>query len=211
MKIEWFGNSTFLISSTNGRKILIDPFNILSFNEYNMPADIITFSKQKEIKNNTSTRKILFQGENYTDDNIKIRGYSSFSDNMNGLKRGSNYIYTYELDGAKLCHLGYLACQLTNEYIKILKNPDILFLPIGGNYCFNGQEAFNTAKALSPKYIIPMCYRCSAKDFYFNGPKEFLSFPNKIMPVNDSKIYLSTLPTSNEVLTLLLNSSDILL
>ena len=98
MKIEWFGNSTFLISSTNGRKILIDPFNILSFNEYNMPADIITFSKHKEIKNNNSTSKILFQGENYTDDNIKIRGYSSFSDNMNGLKRGSNYIYTYELD-----------------------------------------------------------------------------------------------------------------
>ena len=209
MKIEWFGNSTFLITSSNGRKILIDPFNIISFNEYNMYADIISFSKHKDIKYNSNNTKILCNGENYIDSNIKIRGYLSNSDNLNGLKRGSNYIYTFELDGIKLCHLGYLGHSLNKEYINIFSNTDILFLPIGGNYCLNGKDAYNIASSIQPKYIIPMCFRSTLDDFYFNGPKEFLSFSHKILTINDSKIHLSELPISDSTLTLFLSSKKV--
>ena len=30
MKIQWFGNSTFLLTTDLGKKILLDPFNIFS-------------------------------------------------------------------------------------------------------------------------------------------------------------------------------------
>mgnify|MGYP002619756287 CR=1 FL=1 len=38
MKIQWFGNSTFLLTTNLGKKILLDPFNIFSTLNENITA-----------------------------------------------------------------------------------------------------------------------------------------------------------------------------
>ena len=142
-------------------------------------VDIITLSKDfhdiTEYNSNNLCNKLIFNDETYNDNYIKIKGYLSFSDKMNGLKRGKNYIYTYEVDSLKLCHLGYLGEFINDNLISVLKDADILFAPIGGNLCLNGSEAFKLLKLLNPKYIIPMCYKYNDSDFYFSGPLDYIS------------------------------------
>ena len=105
------------------------------------------------------------------------------------------------MDNLKICHLGYLGEFINNELIKILHNADILFIPIGGNLCLNGIDAYSLSEKLNAKYIIPMCYKNNYSNFYFNGPKDFLSSCKNVVSVKTGTVYLSdfynnTLPST---------------
>lgn len=207
MQIKWLGNSTFLIKTSLSKKILIDPFTPIELLALDTTVDIITFSKNFHNINNVNlnkyTSKIIARDEVYNETNIKIKGYLSFSDNLDGLKRGKNYIYTYEIDGLKICHLGYIGQFINDEMINILKDMDILFIPIGGNLCFNGAESYKLTQLLTPKYIIPMCYKCNNYDFYFTGPLDYISKSKNIFNSNSKEINTDDL-SSNTPLTILL-------
>ena len=192
MEIQWLKNSTFLIKTSLGKRILIDPFNIVHSFDKNYLADIICFSKNLDsnyfsIENNLFT-KIIFPKEDFYTDKVKIKSYESFSDNCNGLKRGKNYITVLEIDGFKLCHLGYIGEIPNPKIISILNDMDFIFLPIGGNVCIDGNEASNLCKLLNSKYIIPMCYKCSNEDFYYSSSKDFLTSNDFEVIINDTNI-----------------------
>lgn len=207
MQIKWLGNSTFLIKTSLSKKILIDPFTPLELLDLDTTVDIITFSNDfHKISNFDLSKygaKIVTRDESYSENNIKIKGYLSYSDDVEGLKRGKNYIYFYEIDGLRLCHLGYLGHFLNAEIINTLKNVDVLFLPIGGNICLNGSKSYKLSELLTPKYIIPMCYKCDNCDFYFNGPLDYISKCKNIFNSNTSEINIEDLP-NNAPLTVLL-------
>ena len=204
MKIQWFGNSTFLLTTDLGKKILLDPFNIFSTLTENITADISTFSRPIDfsiVKNIKPFGKIVNTACNCDIENIKVEGFESKSDSINGLKRGPNIIYLFKVDNLKICHLGYLGEFINNELIKILHNADILFIPIGGNLCLNGIDAYSLSEKLNAKYIIPMCYKNNCSNFYFNGPKDFLSSCKNVVSVKNDTVYLSdfynnTLPST---------------
>lgn len=213
MEIQWFGNSTFLIKSSLGKKLLIDPFNTLKTFNISICPNIVSISKNSWVNLNNNlinqSTKIIYSNENYFDDSIKVKGYLSYSDKLLGLKRGKNIIFKYEFDDYKLCHLGYLGEPLNDELIKTLKNMDILFIPIGGSICLDGLSAYKLSTLLCPKYIIPMCYKSFNSDFYFDGPKNFLSHCKSIYKHNKSVLHISELNYSSLPLTILLNDSDI--
>ena len=159
MKIQWFGNSTFLLTTNLGKKILLDPFNIFSTLNENITANISTFSRPIDFssaKNIKIFGKIVNTACNSAIENIKVEGYECKSDSINGLKRGPNIIYLFKVDNLKICHLCYLGEFINNELIKILSNADILFIPIGGNLCLNGIDAYSLSEKLNAKYIIPI-------------------------------------------------------
>ena len=185
MKIQWFGNSTFLLTTDLGKKILLDPFNIFSTLTENITADISTFSMPIDfsiVKNIKPFGKIVNTACNCDIENIKVEGFESKSD-------------------LKICQLGYLGEFINNELIKILHNADILFIPIGGNLCLNGIDAYSLSEKLNAKYIIPMCYKNNYSNFYFNGPKDFLSSCKNVVSVKTDTVYFSdfynnTLPST---------------
>lgn len=204
MKIQWFGNSTFLLTTDLGKKILLDPFNIFSTLTENITADISTFSRPIDfsiVKNIKPFGKIVNTACNCDIENIKVEGFESKSDLIQGLKRGPNIIYLFKVDNLKICHLGYLGEFINNELIKILHNADILFIPIGGNLCLNGIDAYSLSEKLNAKYIIPMCYKNNYSNFYFNGPKDFLSSCKNVVSLKTDTVYFSdfynnTLPST---------------
>ena len=209
MKIYWLSNSTFLIKTSLGEKILIDPFDIYGNAIDHISEDIITHSKMFNINfeaiNINSHCKIINTPTTFQDKSIFIKGYISYCDNNYGLKRGNNIIYLFEIDGYKMCHLGYLGTELNSKLISILKNSDFLFIPIGGNLALRGNEAFKLCSKLNPKYIIPMCYKHNSNSFYYDNPKEFISLCNNIKIINDSFIDISLLPTDANNLVLFMN------
>mgnify|MGYP004449370353 CR=1 FL=1 len=209
MKIFWLTNSTFLIKTSLGKKILIDPFDAYGNSTNNITADIITCSKSHNIDfgtiNINSHCKIINTSGTFHDKSIFIKGYSTSCDTKDGLMRGNNIIFLFEIDGYKLCHLGYLGSKLNNELINILKDSDFLFVPIGGNLVLKGNDAFKLCNLLNPKFIIPMCYRHDDNSFYYDNPKEFISLCTNINILNNSFIDTSLLQTESKNLVLFPN------
>lgn len=209
MDITWIKNSTFLIKTSIGKRLLIDPFNkIQTCDISSLNPSIITLSSQNieslcpnEIDPHIN---IINSPGTYDTDIGLIKGYNTYCDHYNGYKRGPNTIYTYNIDNLKLCHLGYLGEFLSDTIIDDLDDIDILFIPVGGHINLSGKEAYMLIKKISPKVIIPMNYKYSYSSFLFNGLKDFTLLLKKV-----SKIHTESFTISKE--TLIENGNAIIL
>ena len=209
MEIQWFGNTTFLIKTSLGKRILVNPIDLKSFiSKYDFKPDIITLSSTLygiNINEHIETGcKLINSCEKYSNDYISITGYSTYCDNINGLKRGGNIIYIFEVDNFKFCHLGTLGHNLDPTLISKLKDLDFLLIPIGGHFSLDGNEAVALSTALNAKYIVPMLYKLSMQYSYLDGPYNFLCHMKNISKLNTSTIQTSNLSfkDSNSVLIL---------
>ncbi|MCX6781723.1 MAG: MBL fold metallo-hydrolase [Candidatus Magasanikbacteria bacterium] len=65
-------------------------------------------------------------------------------------------------EGLTIVHLGRTNHKLNTETIAKLGNPDILFVPVGGekNGTLEAEDAAATVTALEPRIVIPMAYQC---------------------------------------------------
>lgn len=194
--ISWLGNSSFLIKTSIGKRILIDPINKFhSCNITNLKPNLITLSSESFkcncISNVDSSTIIISNADTYQNDIYSIKGISTFNDNLNGLKRGTNLLFIYEIDNIKLCHLGYLGHMLSDDIISILKNCDILFLPIGGNITLDGKTAYKLSKLINPKLIIPMNYKFNPYSYLFNGPQDYLLLSKNIKKIKEESFFVS--------------------
>lgn len=177
MEITWIQNSTFLIKTSIGKRLLIDPFN--KFNSCDLlylNPNVVTVSSEfsTSFPEISKDIELITCVGSYNTEIGKIIGYQSFSDSLKGTKRGLNTIYTYEIDNLKLCHLGYIGEIPSKDLLSKLNDIDILFIPVGGHINISGKDAFIIAKDLNPKIIIPMNYKTSCSSFLFESIKEFL-------------------------------------
>ena len=170
MKIKWLGHSCFKIKSGSGVRIVTDPFddNV----GYKLPAvetDIVTISHGHYDHNFVDCVKGDFEvvnkvGNFYVKD-ISITGVHTYHDGEQGEKRGSNIVYTFEIDGIRLCHLGDLGHVLAPSQIGMIGEVDILLIPVGGVYTINSEEALAVVSQLNPSIVIPMHYKTPALKF----------------------------------------------
>ncbi len=177
MEITWIQNSTFLIKTSIGKRLLIDPFN--KFNSCDLlylNPNVVTVSSEfsTSFPEISKDIELITCVGSYNTEIGKIIGYQSFSDSLKGTKRGLNTIYTYEIDNLKLCHLGYIGEIPPKQLLSKLNDIDILFIPVGGHINISGKDAFIISKDLNPKVIIPMNYKTSCSSFLFESIKEFL-------------------------------------
>ncbi len=68
-----------------------------------------------------------------------------------------NTIFTTEIEGIRLCHLGALTNSiLDSKTIEDIGSVDILFVPIAGESVLSPKDAAKLATSLEPKIIIPV-------------------------------------------------------
>jgi L-ascorbate metabolism protein UlaG (beta-lactamase superfamily) len=99
---------------------------------------------------------------------IYINGISSFHDNEQGKDIGLNTIYTVQIEGMNICHMGdFGEAKLRDEIKEAIGEVDILFIPIvagiAGKPVGIPQKAAKIATEISPKIIIPMHYHKEKK------------------------------------------------
>lgn len=198
MQITWYGHSCFLIKTSIGKRILIDPFdNNLGYDNNFPKCDLITISHNHFYdsylnKSNTIT-KVINKIGTFDIDFLKIEGFNSFHDKCNGLKRGPNIIYIIKDNIYSLCHLGDLGHIPCSLVLEKLKNIDILLIPIGGHFTLNGFEAANLCKLVSPKYVIPMQYKTNKTSLYLDDLKNFIISMKHIKKINSNILDTSDL------------------
>ncbi|WP_294394362.1 MBL fold metallo-hydrolase [uncultured Clostridium sp.] len=209
MQIIWCGHSCFMIKTNEGKRILIDPFNIsLGYDTHFPKCDLITishnhFDHSYVNKINTDTKIINTCGD-FKFDFLQLKGIRSFHDNFNGLKRGSNIIFIYKFNNFSLAHLGDLGHIPDKSVLDELNSLDLLMIPVGGNFTLDGISASNLCRLLRPRYVIPMHYKTTLTNIQLNGCKNFITTMNDIIKINSNTIDLSDLDWKTDSIKVLL-------
>lgn len=168
MEITQLGYSSFKII---GKEISIvtDPFDP---EEVGIPfpkveADVVTLSHQHKGHNNKKAVRgdfICFDspGE-YEIKNAEIVGIESAHDEKEGTEEGKNTIFSYEIDGISICHLGDLGSGLSDSQVEAIDGVDILLIPVGGGKALDAKKAIKVISQIGPKIVIPMHYQTGKK------------------------------------------------
>ena len=196
MKIKWLGHSCFLITSSTGVRILTDPFDeTVGYKVPEAEADIVTTShdhfdhnyvkavKGEYVHINTSGRHNV--------KGIEILGVDTFHDEAGGSKRGSNVVFTYLVDGMKICHLGDLGHILTEEQLNQIGRVDILLLPVGGTFTIYYREASELAGKMNPRLIIPMHFKTPVMSFNIDGVDKFVAGKDSVESIDENELEIT--------------------
>jgi L-ascorbate metabolism protein UlaG (beta-lactamase superfamily) len=149
VEIQWFGHSTFQITSSKGTRILTDPHSRDDLPWPTQEQHIVTTSHQHGAHSNIYMAKgnpavlegLTPGGENWRPVSTTIRDVSvylvpAYHDKSQGLQRGKNAIFVF-----------------------LLGKIDVLLVPVaGGMFTITPSEAREVTKQVKPKIAIPEHY-----------------------------------------------------
>ena len=202
--IRYLGHSAFLITTSNGTRIITDP---AEFKGYKMPkgieADIVTISHEHMDHNNTKSIKPDFislrgctagnQRVNLIDttiNNIHIYNVPSFHDPGH---HGFNSIFIYEFDNIRIAHLGDLGTPLSHDQVSAIGPVDVLLIPVGGQFTIPLSIADSIVSQLcAGSTIIPMHYKTDAFPSLPNTAEDFLKGKTNVKITQQSTIKIPT-------------------
>src|SRR3989344_2082873 len=194
MQIIWKGQSCFQILAQKGKqeslKIVIDPYDEeIGLKLSPLEADIALFTHDHHDHNNikavkgplrsrdseASTPFLIANPGEYDTKGAFIQGIFSYHDEQEGKERGTNTIYTIEVEDMRLCHMGdFGQKELTAEQLEAIGDIDILFIPVGGVYTIDAKGASHIVNQIEPKIAIPMHYALPKLKVKLAGVDEFL-------------------------------------
>ncbi len=161
MKINYIGHSCFLLK--NGSTSLVtDPFGDVGLPFPRLECDVVTVSHGHydhcNVRALVGEPAVFSRAGKFSVAGTEISAVESFHDDAGGTKRGNNLIFSFFMDGVRVCHLGDLGQKMDEGILQKIGKPDVLLIPVGGNYTIDGDEAAKYVKAISPAVVIPMHY-----------------------------------------------------
>jgi L-ascorbate metabolism protein UlaG (beta-lactamase superfamily) len=177
IRIEWFGQSAFAIEDGQNR-VFIDPFwtgeAIPMRFDYSpiedQKADVLLITHEHPDHNNAEAVSgdptvVRSQVGTFESPVGEIVAVSSEHDAAAGTQAGHNVIFRFEMDGARIAHLGDLGqSELRPSQVEAIGDIDLLFVPVGGGYTIDADLAMDAVRALSPARVVGMHYKTAAID-----------------------------------------------
>jgi L-ascorbate metabolism protein UlaG (beta-lactamase superfamily) len=173
MRLRWFGQSAFLLSGDAGA-VMIDPFDGRLARErgtqWDYPdiegvePDLLLISHEHFDHSNQDAiggdphviRSTAGSFETPLGDVLAI---ASEHDPSAGTERGPNAIFSFELDGLRVCHMGdFGQSALRDEQKAAIGAPDLLLVPVGGHFTIDAGAAAEVVRLLDPAIVVPMHY-----------------------------------------------------
>jgi len=209
MIITWFGQSYFKIETKN-KIIAIDPYKEEStgLKPARFKADILLISHNHDDHNNKNAilgEPFVLEGPGEIEINgIFIEGILSYHDSASGKYRGINTIFNIFSEEMKLCFLGDLGEKnLKEELLEKVSGADILFVPIGGNYTIDSEEAIFVINQVEPKIVIPMHYKIPSLKIKLDSEEKFLKAFSKKPEILEKLVIRPTqLPQETKIVIL---------
>lgn len=189
MKIKWWGHSCFEIK--NQKTIVTDPHpgTSIGLPKPQPKADLALISHDHYDHNATDTIKteptLVKKRGNKKIKGTQITAIETYHDKKNGKRRGKNLIFKFTIKNKTLTHLGDLGHLLEKNKIKKIKETNILFIPIGGNFTINAKEATELIKEIEPNIAIPMHYKIKGLNVPIDNERKFIRQNKEIEKVNN--------------------------
>lgn len=208
MDISWYGQSCFKIKGKNA-SVVVDPYDpeMIGLKKLKVSGDILAISHQHSDHNNKEavegTPFVIEGAGEYEIKGVTIHGVQTFHDSKDGKERGMNVVYTIDIDGLSVCHLGDLGHELTTSQLEAIGDVDILLVPVGGTYTIDAATAVRVIAQIEPHVVIPMHYKLNDK-LPLGTLDEFLKVygKGKIDPLPKYSISKDKLPDGEEVVVL---------
>ncbi|MDD3214263.1 MAG: MBL fold metallo-hydrolase [Eubacteriales bacterium] len=182
MILRYFGHSLFTIALESGTVILTDPYGVFyDYPRHQFNANIVTVSHQHHDHNAVDMMRgnptvIDRVGVFSPEPGVIITGIASKHDAQNGAKRGDNIIFIIEAEEMKLVHMGDIGHVITDRQRHQIGTPDVLMLPVGGNFTTDAEAAAENVRLLKPHVAIPMHYQTQYnRDMPIQTEQPFLS------------------------------------
>lgn len=222
MNVRYLGHSCFLVTSTQGSAVVIDPYSQRM--PYELPQvepDVVLVSHEHHdhnayyrFENNPMLvkRSPDFPSETEltiarTEEKLKFWGMPSFHDDQEGRRRGPNTIWHWFWEGVHFAHFGDIGHLLSEAQVSELGKVDVVFIPVGGKETIEPSQASLLVNQLDPRIVFPMHYKTETLG---DGPlceHELSAFTEKMSNVEDAAstavdIELARLPAQTKVMCL---------
>jgi L-ascorbate metabolism protein UlaG (beta-lactamase superfamily) len=189
MRIQWYGQSAFLISGE--QRVFIDPFagmkELVAARgmQFDYPeiegveAELLLVTHEHTDHNGVeaiggSPQALRSTAGTHESPVGEVIGVASEHDDVAGTQRGPNTIFCFTLDGLRICHFGdFGQAALRPEQLAAIGEIDVLILPVGDGPTIGGEPAAAVVRALRPRLVVPMHYRTEAINF-LDPPDAFL-------------------------------------
>ena len=150
-----------------------------------------------------TARLTLQRPGEYESSAVLVNGVRTFHDGSRGSERGENVVFSFEIDGVHIAHLGDLGHLLTEEQLSELGPVDVLLVPAGGVYVLPPTEAAEVVSQVSPKIVIPMHYQVDGGSTDLQPVDTFLH-EMAVEPIRQPKAQIthSSLPDETQVVLL---------
>ncbi|MFC2076586.1 MBL fold metallo-hydrolase [candidate division KSB1 bacterium] len=202
MKITYLAHSCFLITSADGTRILMDPYEsgsydgAVQYGPVQEAADLVLISHDTHPDHAASdtisgSPTVIKQPGEAEVKGIKVDGIATFHDSSGGRERGPNTVFTFEVDGLTVCHLGDLGHVLNAEQAEAVGRPDILMVPVGGYFTIDADEAAQVVRQLDPKIVIPMHFKTDKLGFPIAGREKFLETQENVVLTGESELEIT--------------------
>ena len=185
MKIKFLGHAAFILSSEEGKTILMDPYKSGSFDgavgykPITEKVDVVTASHDHDdhfcLEGLPEGYEVVKTPGAHEAAGFSIKGVKTYHDTSSGKERGRNIIFTVVVDGVRICHLGDLGHVLSSEEAAAVGPVDVLLIPVGGHFTIGPREALDVIRALDPAIVIPMHYKTEVLNFPIAPVEDFLS------------------------------------
>jgi L-ascorbate metabolism protein UlaG (beta-lactamase superfamily) len=214
MRIKWYGHSAFLITSNEGVKIIIDPYESggyagqLTYGKIQDEADIVLISHDhadhNDVKSLPGSPQIVKDSGSKMVKGVSMKGISTYHDSSKGAERGANTIFTFSLDEIRVCYLGDLGHILTDKELAEIGPVDILFIPVGGFFTIDSKQATRVADQIKPKVLIPMHFKTEKCGFPIAPVEDFLKGKSRVKRAKATEVTFekANLPPQMEIVVL---------
>lgn len=214
MVIRWLGHASFLIISSNGTKIITDPYEPGAFGgsighkPIEIAPDIVTVSHHHAdhgyVEGLPNHFTVISKPGTVTIKGVEFRGIAAYHDTSQGAQRGANLIVVMNVDGVRVCHLGDLGHELPPHQIEQIGHVDVLLIPIGGTFTIDASQAHRVIERINPKIAIPMHYKTNKITLPIAGLEDFVAREEAVRHAQSSEIELTkdSLPSQLEIIIL---------
>ncbi len=203
IKIKYLGHSCFYLESYDGGKLIVDPYYDNA--GYTMPAisaDIVIISHlhpAHSCAEAVSGTPAVIYGPGYREvGQVKIEGFLSYHDAVQGRQYGLNTIFTWSMRAVRFCHFGDLGVLPDEALLNKIGPLDVAFIPIGGRNTLAPAEVESLLAKLNVKYVVPMKYKTKYNsrekyglDDFLRDKKDLVVAANKNEFIIDRKALLS--------------------
>jgi len=213
IEIKWFGHSFFQITSSNGTKIITDPFGAMGFPMPEVWPHVVTVGREHGNHNNVALGKgnpIVLRGlkkgaEDWEQINttfrdvliynvpVHQRGYPDYHMSLKGAA------FVFEMDGLCILHSGDVSEAYNEDQLQLIGHVDILLQVIGGVYTAGPEAGKKIVEQLKPKIVVPMhfWYNMGHLERFMDGP-----YRTRTLNTNSFTVSKDTLPSETEIYVL---------
>ncbi|HHW95270.1 MAG TPA: MBL fold metallo-hydrolase [Mogibacterium sp.] len=194
MIIKYIGHACFKIQDKEtGFSIIFDPYKdgvVPGYASIKDTANMILCSHEHD--DHSGVESVV--KEKNTNNPYIVQVIKTYHDPERGTLRGENKIHVIinKFTGEKIIHYGDLGEKLedllTEENLTLLKNADVVFVPVGNIYTYDAMQALALMGATKPDIMIPMHFRCDELKFGYTNIDSLDIFLDEALAQN-KKVY----------------------